>query len=334
MDIKSAAALAMSVLVFSACAENALEYVERKTAEALKIDRAQVGEWVKDRGMIAVVGIAALENKKPAEILGRRHELAEIAIMDAKLKLAEKLGSSLTAEDKRHLWDSSDPEKDVAGITTTSKIQFLAKHRILGATVLLQSESNLDGEYLMAVSLVWSKGLQKSAASIMSGSGAAATSTPGKYSLKQWMKKNIDPVLVVGPRQYVDNKGKRHFIGIVSMPCDKSASPRQQLMLERVLQVKGVASVAWSLRSDVETSSASSTMLKQTSVDGKEDAEVTSELTQRIRQRVRSAMPPVKPLFEPLFGDTCIYREHPLFPGSKMAIYACELDGEFQEYNK
>ena len=106
----------------------------------------------------------------------------------------------------------------------------------------------------------------------------------------------------------------------------------QRLTLERVLQVKGVASVAWSLRSDVETSSVSNTMLKQTSVNGKEDAEVTSELTQRIRQRVRSAMPPVKPIFEPLFGDTCIYREHPLFPGSKMAIYACELDGEFQEY--
>ena len=40
------------------------------------------------------------------------------------------------------------------------------------------------------------------------------------------------------------------------------------------------------------------------------------------------AMLLVKSLFEPLFGDTCIYREHPLFPGSKMAIYACELDGE------
>ena len=333
MRCRYAIALAMSVLAFSAFPENALEYVERKTAEALKIDQAQVGEWVKDRGMIAVVGIAALENKKPAEILGKRHELAEIAIMDAKLKLAEKLGFSLSAEEQRHLWGSSDPEKDVAGITTTSKIEFLAKHQILGATVLLQSESNMDGEYLMAVSLVWSKGLQKSAATIMSGRGAAAASTPGKYSLEEWMKKNIDPVLVVGPRQYVDNKGKRHFIGIVSMPCGKAASPRQRLMLERVLQVKGVASVAWSLRSDVETSSVSSTMLKQTSVNGKEDAVVTSELTQRIRQRVRSVMPPVKPLFESLFGDTCIYREHPLFPGSKMAIYACELDGEFQEYN-
>lgn len=213
-----------------------------------------------------------------------------------------------------------------------STTHVIAKHRILGATVLLQSEGNLDGEYLMAVSLVWSKGFQKSAATIMSGTGAAAKCAPGKYSLEEWMKKNIDPVLVVGPRQYVDNKGKRHFIGIVSMPCGKGASSRQQLMLERVLQVKGQSSVAWALRSDVETSSVSSTMLKQTSVDGKEDAEVTSELTQRIRQRFRGALPPVKPLFEPIFGDTCIYREHPLFPGSKMAIYACELEGEFQEY--
>ena len=149
MWLKRLAAFAISVLAVSAFAENALEYVERKTAEALKIDQAQVGEWVKDRGLIAVVGIAALENKTAEEILGKRHELAEIAIMDAKLKFAEKLGFSLIAEEQRHLWGVSDSKRDVAGITTTSKIQFLAKHQILGATVLLQSESNLDGEYLL-----------------------------------------------------------------------------------------------------------------------------------------------------------------------------------------
>ena len=99
-----------------------------------------------------------------------------------------------------------------------------------------------------------------------------------------------------------------------------------------MLELKGQASVAWSLRSDVETSSVSETMLKQTSVNGKEDAEVASELTQRIRQRFRGVLPPVKPLFEPLFGDVCIIREHPLFPGAKMAIYACEFDGECEEY--
>ncbi len=328
MSCRYVVALAMSVLAFSAFAENALENVERRTAEILKIKQAQVGEWVKDRGLIAVVGIAALENKTAAEILGKRHELIEVAIMDAKLKLAEKLGFSLSAEEKRHLWGISDSEKEVAGITTSSKVQFLAKHRIYGATILLQSESNLDGEYLMAVSLVWSKGLQKSAETIMSGRGAAKASIPGKYSLKEWLKRNIDVSLVVGPRQYVDNKGKRHFIGIVSMPYDESAPVRQRIMQEGVLQAKAATTVAWSLRSDVETSSVSETMLKQISVDGKEASEVTSELTQRIRQRFRGATPPVKPLF----GGECIYREHPLFPGSKMAIYACELDGEFLEY--
>lgn len=330
MGFKWAGALAMSILAFSACAENALENVERRTAEILKIDRSHVGEWDKEKGLIAVVGIAALENKSPEEIIGKRHELAEVAIMDAKLKLAEKLGFSLTAEDKRHLWGVSDSEKEVAGITTASRIQFLAKHRILGATVLLQSESNLDGEYLMAVSLIWSKGLQKSAAELMSGRGSAETSARGKYSFEEWLERSIDPVLVVGPRQYVDNKGKRHFIGIVSMPCDKAAPAKQRLVLERMLQMKGAATVVWSLRSDVETSSVSKTMLQQTSVNGKENAEVVSELTQRIRQRFRGATPPVKPLFE----NECIYREHPLFPGSKMAIYACELSGEFEEYKQ
>lgn len=329
MGFRYAVVLSISAFFASlAFAENALENVERRTAEILKIDRSQVGEWIHEKGWIAVVGIAALENKKPDEIIGKRHELAEVAIMDAKLKLAEKLGFSLSAEENRHLWGVSDSEKEVAEITTTSRIQFLAKHRILGASVLLQSESNLDGEYLMAVSLVWSKGLQKSAAELMSGRGVASTSFPGKYSLKEWMEKKIDPALVVGPRQYVDNKGKRHFIGIVSMPYDESAPARQRVALERVLQIKGAATVAWSLRSDVETSSVSKTMLKQTSVNGKENTEVTSELTQRIRQRLRSVVPPVNPLFD----DICIYREHPLFPGSKMAIYACELAGEFKEY--
>ena len=332
IGLNKVVALAMSVFAVSVYAENALEYVERRTAEALKIDQAQVGEWVKDRGLIAVVGIAAMENKPAEEILGKRHELAEVAIMDAKLKLAEKLGISLSAEEKRHLWGVSDSKRDVAGITTTSKIQFLAKHRILGATVLLQCESYLAGEYLMAVSLVWSKGLQKSAETIMSGSGEAAAATPGKYPLDEWLRKNVDPALVAGPRQYVDDKGKRHFIGIVSLPCKKQMTPRERLTLERVLELKGRAAVAWSLVSDVETSSSSLTMLRQTSEDGKEDSEIVNELNQRIRQRFRGALPPVKPLFEALYGETCVFREHPLFPGSQMAIYACEYDGEFHEY--
>ena len=320
--------LAMAVmLAFSAKAENALEFVERRTAEILKIDRDQVGEWNREKGWIAVVGLAGLENKSADEIIAKRHELAEIALMDAKLKLAEKLGFSLSAEEKRHLW--GDSEKDEAGITTSSKVQFLAKHQILGATVLLQSESNLDGEYLMAVSLVWSKGLQRSAQTIMSGSGKAATAAPGKYSLKDWLEKKIDPALVVGPRQYVDNKGGRHFIGIVSLPYDSS----KRLVLERVLSRKCVETVAWALRSDVETSSISETILKQISKNDKECADVTSDLTQRIRQRLRSAVPPVKDLFEDgCSEDGYIIREHPLFPGSKMLIYACELSGEFSEY--
>ena len=317
-------AMAFSVSVFG---ENALEYVERRTAEILKIDRDQVGEWNREKGWIAVVGLAGLENKSANEIIAKRHELAEIAFMDAKLKLAEKLGFALSAEEKMHLW--GDSPKDEAGITTSSKVQFLAKHQIFGATVLLQSESNLDGEYLMAVSLVWSKGLQRSAQTIMSGSGKPATAAPGKYSLKDWIEKKIDPALVVGPRQYVDNDGERHFIGIVSMPYD----PSKRLALERVLHVKGVATVAWALRSDVETSSVSETILKQTSKNDKECADVTSDLTQRIRQRLRSAVPPVKDLFEEDCGeDGYIVREHPLFPGSKMLIYACELAGEFSEY--
>lgn len=310
------------ILVLSAKAENALEFVERRTAEILKIDRNQVGEWNREKEWIAVVGLAGLENKSANEIIGKRHELAEIALMDAKLKLAEKLGFSLTAEEQRHLW--GDSEKDEAGIATSSKVQFLAKHRILGATVLLQGESNLDGEYLMAVSLVWSKELQRSAQTIMSGSGKAATAAPGKYSLKDWLEKKIDPALVVGPRQYVDNEGVRHFIGIVSLPFD----PSKRSVLERTLHVNGVATVAWSLRSDVETSSVSETILKQTSKNDKERADVTGDLVQRIRQRLRRAVPPVKDLFE----DGCIVREHPLFPGSKMLIYACELSGEFGEY--
>lgn len=322
MNHRMAAVLVTVAFSFSAFGENALEYVERRTAEILKIDRDQVGEWNSEKGWIAVIGLAGLENKSANEIIAKRHELAEIALMDAKLKLAEKLGFVLSAEEKRHLWGDSEAEE--AGITTSSRIKFLAKHQILGATILLQSESNLDGEYLMAVSLVWSKGLQRSAQTIMSGSGKAATSAPGKYSLKDWLEKKIDPALVVGPRQYVDNNGVRHFIGLVSMPYD----PSKRLVLERVLHSKGVASVAWSLRSDVETSSVSETILKQTSENDKEHVDVTSDLTQRIRQRLRSAVPPVEDLFE----DVCIVREHPLFPGSKMLIYACELAGEFSEY--
>ena len=53
----------MVVLAGFVKAENALEFVERRTAEILKIDPSRVGEWNHEKGWIAVVGIAALEGK-------------------------------------------------------------------------------------------------------------------------------------------------------------------------------------------------------------------------------------------------------------------------------
>ena len=323
------AILAIVVLAGTASAEDARESVKRRTAELMKIEQNKVGEWLPEKGFVAVVGVARMQSKIADEIIAKRHELAEVAIMDAKLKLAEVLGVSLFADEMRCLCGSMNEERRESKVSVTSKIQFLAKHRILGALVLIQSESVVDGVYTIAVSLVWSKGLQKSAEALLDGCGKAATVGVGKYSLKDWLEKKIDPAMVVGPRQYVDDKGVRHFIGFVSMPYD----PSKRLALERVLHVKGVATVAWALRSDVETSSVSETILKQTSKNDKECADVTSDLTQRIRQRLRSAVPPVKDLFEDgRSEDGYIVREHPLFPGSKMLIYACELSGEFSEY--
>lgn len=325
--------ISVAIVTVSAHAdENAIEYVERKTAEVLKIDRRQVDEWIEGRSSIAVVGAATLESDDASEIIGKRHQLAQIAIMNAKLRLSEKLGAILNASETMEMKGVADGKKEKATITTRSKIEFLSKHQILGTAVLLQGESYLNGEYVMAVSIVWSPELQKSAQTALVGNGMTATAEPGKYSLEEWIKTKINPALVVGPRQFVDDKGVRHFIGFASMPAAKL--PTNVRAKGVIISRKGIQSACFALRSDVETQSLAENILKQTAVDDMEETEVSSTLNESICQRFHGAVPPVNALFENENGVDFIEVTHPLFPDIKMVVYACELIGDIPGINK
>ena len=198
--------------------------VAERTAAALKVNKNEIGNFNHKTGRIVVIGEAEMpmdvKNDKEGAWAIKRTMLAKSALLNAKLKMATALSFELTAEEQQHMFNlpatSNSTEKAV--VQTSSAVQFASSHPIMGATVLCQEESLIDGIYKIAVSMVWSEALQKSAVATMCGTPGFKESKKGKKTLGEWVESQENPYLLIGPRQYLDKDGVRHFLGISAFP--------------------------------------------------------------------------------------------------------------------
>ena len=304
--------------------------VAERTAEALKANKNEIGNFDHKKKRIVVIG----EAEMPIDVKGdkkggwalKRTMLAKSALMNAKLKMATALGFELTAEEQQHMFNvpatSNSAEK--AAIKTSSAIQFASSHPIMGATVLCQEESMIDGVYKIAVSMVWSEALQKSAVATMCGTPGFKETKKGKKSLGEWVEFQENPYLLVGPRQYLDNEGVRHFLGISAMPVGKNTVVAQQN--KREAQMDATACAAFSCLADVTTAEAMNNMLDQYSdpndLDALPTSEVQSTLDSKVSQKIEG---------QAINGVGMVFQkeiEHPLFPGGRLYVYCAELNAE------
>ena len=183
-----------------------VDRVTERTAEALKINKNEIGNFNHKTGRIVVVGVAEIamdvKNDKVGAWAIKRTMAAKSALLNAKLQLATALSFELTAEEQQHMFNmpatSNSTEKAV--IQTSSAVQFNSSHPIMGATVLLQEESLINGVYKIAVSMVWSEALQKSAVATMCGTPGFKESKKGKRSLGEWVDFQENPYLLIGRR--------------------------------------------------------------------------------------------------------------------------------------
>lgn len=304
--------------------------VAERTAEALKINKNEIGNFNHKTGRIIVIGEAELpmdvKNDKSGNWAKMRTMLAKSALLNAKLKMATALSFELTAEEQQHMFNmpatSNSAEKAV--IQTSSAVQFASSHPIMGATVLCQEESLISGTYKIAVSMVWSEALQKSAVATMCGTPGFKEAKKGKRSLGEWVEFQENPYLLVGPRQYLDKDGVRHFLGISAMPVGKNTVLSQ--MNKRSAQMDAIACAAFSCLADVSTAEAMNNVMNQYSdpkdLDAIPTADVQNTLNSEITQKI---------LDQPINGVGMVFQkeiEHPLFPGGRLYVYCAELNAD------
>lgn len=304
--------------------------VAERTAAALKINKNEIGNFNHKTGRIIVIGEAEspmdVKNDKSGDWAITRTMLAKAALLNAKLKMATALSFELTAEEQQHMFNmpatSNSAEK--AAIQTSSAVQFASSHPIMGATVLCQEESLISGVYKIAVSMVWSEALQKSAVATMCGTPGFKESKKGKKSLGEWVEFQENPYLLIGPRQYLDKDGIRHFLGISAFPVGRNTVLAQQN--KRKAQMDAIVTAAFSCLADVETAEAMNNLMNQYSdpkdLDAIPTTEVQSKLDSAVTQKIKA---------QAINGVGMVFQkeiEHPLFPGGRLYVYCAELNAE------
>lgn len=304
--------------------------VAERTAEALKANKNEIGNFDHKKKRIVVIGEAEMpidvKGDKKGDWALKRTMLAKFALLNAKMKMATALGFELTAEEQQQMFNvpatSNSTEK--AATKTSSGIQFASSHPIMGATVLLQEESMINGIYKIAVSMVWSEALQKSAVATMCGTPGFKETKKGKKSLGEWVEFQENPYLLIGPRQYLDNEGVRHFLGISAMPVGRNTVVSQEN--KRKAQMDAISCAAFSCLADVTTAEAMNNMMDQYSdpndLDALPTSEVQSMLNSKVSQKIQG---------QAINGVGMVFQkeiEHPLFPGGRLYVYCAELNAE------
>nr|WP_294565904.1 hypothetical protein [uncultured Rhodopila sp.] len=109
-------------------------------------------------------------------------------------------------------------EKDRINTTLTTTASRVASLPLMGAVVVNNAESYINGEYQIALEMKWSKKNEKIARAILKGEVAKDDPVPGR-SLADWLTK-LNKGAMVGSRTFTDENGDIWFIGVGSYPTD------------------------------------------------------------------------------------------------------------------
>ena len=305
--------------------------VAERTAEALKINKNEIGNFNHKTGRIVVVGLAEMPMDVKDDWKGdwalKRTMLAKSAVLDAKLQIVTMLSVELTAEEQQRMFNlpatSNSTEQTVN--TTASAVQFASTHPIMGATALCQEESLIKGSYRIAISMVWSEALQKSAVATMCGTPGFKETKKGNKSLGEWIEFQENPYILIGPRQYLDKDGVRHFLGISAMPIIKGKAA-MSAQNRRAAQMDAITCAAFSCLADVNSAEAMDNIMSLYDNPNTRDTvtkvEVKKQLDSLVNEKIeKQAINGVGMVFQKEI-------EHPLFPGGRLYVYCAELNTE------
>ncbi len=191
--------------------------------------------------------LAATIKKLDAEYDAGKHDAAAKARYEEMKKKYEAASKEFTAlKEKAEKLQANLQSRQESAVAT------MAKMPLYGTAVMLQTESWDDesGMYEVAVMLTWSKALERSARAIVTGEDYRCK--PGKSSVHTWLaKQNLATLL--GPRQFVDDKGDRWFLAATARPMSKKWPSSKRTKMKGLSEMFAKQMAAFCVYGDVES---------------------------------------------------------------------------------
>lgn len=303
---------------------------------------AEVKAWVKGkkwrRGWDAKkkrfvkITVESFDCDDPAKVqnvMVQRDMAVKRAVLMAKDEIIQAVKVELDAEDIVSSMASpnmSDDEQKELGervqkMKQSSDAEFRAAMPLFGATCVRQTESWNKGKYQVAVALVWSPALERSARAIITGNKVICKPKENGKNIEAWLD-SINPAFMSGPIQFVDADGTRWFIGVSAGAADEELDSLTLRNNRRIADLSAKQMLAFSLWGDVKAHEAMKQEVATKTLNGKSSTEVAQWLDSTVSQSIKGL---------PLRGMTQLYSEevdHPVTGGRiYVSIYGINQNG-------
>ena len=265
---------------------------------------------------------------KVQNVMVRRDMAVKRAILSAKMEIIEAVKTEVDAEDIVEMMggtasdvsaeDKNDLMNRVQKLKQSSSAEFRAEMPLFGATCVRQSESWNRGKYQVAVALVWSPALERSARAVITGNKVVCKPKENGKSVEEWLEA-VNPAFMSGPIQFVDADGTRWFLGISAGAADEDLDALTLKTNRRIADLSAKQMLAFSLWGDVKASETLKQKLKSTTFKGKSTTEVAQWLESKVSQSIKGL--PLRGMNQLLSEEV----EHPVTGGRiYVAIYGID----------
>lgn len=192
--------------------------------------------------------------------------------------------------------------------TQESFVTSFSRMPLYGCSTIMQTESwsKKSGLYQVAVMVCWSPVLERAARAVVLGEDYRIKPAPSAKSLSDWLAgQNL--AVMIGPRQYVDNTGKRWFLGISARPYGEDLTSDQRESNKDIAEMYAKQMTIFSLYADVESYKQAHSLQEQNGDNIVAAEEMAKNLTQSFQSRkVRGLheIPVENEIKHPITGDT------------------------------
>lgn len=288
--------------------------------------------WNSKKKRFIQVSSAEFDCEDPAKVqnvMVQRDMAVKRAVLMAKSEIIQSIKVELDAEDIVSCMASpnmsNDEQKElverVQKMKQSSAAEFYAEMPLFGATCVRQTESWNKGKYQVAVALVWSPALERSARAIITGNKVICKPKENGKDIEAWLE-SINPAFMSGPIQFVDADGTRWFIGVSAGAADEELDSLTLRNNRRIADLSAKQMLAFSLWGDVKAHEAMKQEVATKTLNGKSSTEVAQWLDSTVSQSIKGL---------PLRGMTQLYSEevdHPVTGGRiYVSIYGINQNG-------